>query len=356
MIVVPDTTVFENGFNERSTEVRLLRSYLLETGSELYVPEVVRQEAINRVRRRVIETNSKIESVHRLTAGVEGFAKIDPETGVRVYEESLNRLLDDLKARTVPFPKVSHDELTQRALVPQKPFVERGRGYRDALIWYTLVEILQARKDDVVFVSQNSGDWCSKEKEKYVFHLDFINDLNNKGLSPERLALVPTLADFNRSYYVSTLAVADATETEKERAIDYVRLLNDRKEEVANLFLLSLPNALKRMGVNIGGIGEFSILGLSSPGNVQHEPPRMLNSETRLLQFSAEYRLAIDLIIRREDASWLIKRFSFQLRRDWDFAHVDAYVTVPINATFHLIEKNGKPDQLSLASAEISEI
>jgi len=79
MIVLLDTTAFENGFNARSAEVPLLKSFLIDTNSELCVPEVVQQEAINRVRKRVTEANQKIDSVHRLTGAAEGLAKVDPQ-------------------------------------------------------------------------------------------------------------------------------------------------------------------------------------------------------------------------------------------------------------------------------------
>jgi hypothetical protein len=49
-----------------------------------------------------------------------------------------------------------------------------------------------------------------------------------------------------------------------------------------------------------------------------------------------------------------MKRFSFQLRQDWHFDQIRAYVTLPVRASFHLIERGENTEQFSLASAEIA--
>jgi PIN domain len=129
MKVVLDTTVFENGFNSRSAEVPLLKSFLTRTQSELCIPSVVYHEALNRVRKRATDANSRIDSLHRLTGGEEGFHKVKADDVLHSYDESLKRLLQDLSARILSYPVVAHEELVKRSLVPTKPFVEGGRGY-----------------------------------------------------------------------------------------------------------------------------------------------------------------------------------------------------------------------------------
>lgn len=109
MKVVVDTTVVENGFNSRSTEVQLLKTFLLRGKSELCVPQVVYEEALNRVRKRMMEVNSKIDALHRLTGGEDGASKIEIDRALRTYEESLKALLRDLNARLLPYPRVTHE-------------------------------------------------------------------------------------------------------------------------------------------------------------------------------------------------------------------------------------------------------
>jgi hypothetical protein len=350
--VVFDTTVFENGFNPRSAEVPLLKNFLVRTRSELYVPAIVHEEALNRVRKRVTEANAKIGAVQRLTGGSEGFKIIKPEDAMATYAETLKILFGDLDAQLLPLPTVSHADVLKRALAAKKPFVDSGRGYRDALIWHNIVELLRASSDQIVFVSQNSDDWCGGRKD--AFHPDLVAELGDEGLQSERLMIVPSLFDFNRKYTVSSLSV-ELTEPPDERPPDYLQLLIDARELIESQLVVALPNALSRIGADVQSIGEFGALGLNGPTNVNHSPPRTLDSERRLLEFSAQYRVSLDVIMQRSAAAWWIKHFSFQLRRDWHYDQIRAYVTVPVRASFHLIERGENTEQFSLAALEISE-
>lgn len=355
MKVVLDTTVFENGFNARSAEVQLLRSFLIRTVSELCIPGIVYEEALNRARKRIATANSAIDALHRLTGGKEGFQRVNPDDALGSYAESLKALLLDLAARTLPYPVVGHKELVRRALVPAKPFVESGRGYRDALTWYSLLELARSETEEVVFISSNSDDFCEGGKE-YRLHSSLTKELAALGSGAASLLIVPNLTEFNSRYTVSSLPVEPEMALSKEKPVDYFQLLVDGKDLIESLLLIALPDSLRRVGANLVSVGEFGVLGLSNPEIVQHEPPRTLDSERRLLQFSAEYRVMLDLIIRRSDASGWMRRFAFQLVQDWHFDQVRAYVTVPVRASFHMIERGENTEQFSLASAEIAEV
>jgi PIN domain len=172
MKVVLDTTVFENGFNSRSAEVSLLKSFLARVNAELCIPKVVYDEALNRARKRIAAANSTIDALHRLTGGKEGFQKVNADDALHNYDESLKALLQDLGGEILPYPIVGHEELVRRALVPEKPFVEGGRGYRDALTWYSLLELARTEIREVVFVSANSTDFCEGEGIPSPQHAD----------------------------------------------------------------------------------------------------------------------------------------------------------------------------------------
>lgn len=353
MKVVLDTTVFENGFNSRSAEVSLLKTFIVRARAELCVPTVVYDEALNRARKRIAAANSAIDAVHRLTGSNEGFQKVKPEDALHIHDESLKALLLEFSARLLPYPSVGHAELVRRALVPSKPFVESGRGYRDALIWHSLLDLARCETGEVVFVSENSTDWCDGGKDLRL-HSSLAKELEALGSGAASVLIVPNLAEFNRRYTVSSLAVEPKTVLADEKPVDYLQLLVDAKDLIESQIIGALPDAIRRTGANLMSPNELEIIGMSSPFNVQHEEPRTLDAERRLLQFSADYRVAVDAIIQRSEASLWMKRFSFQLRRDWHFGQVRANVTLPVRATFQLIERGENTEQFSLASAEIA--
>ncbi|WP_181429278.1 PIN domain-containing protein [Curtobacterium sp. MCSS17_008] len=60
-------------------------------------------------------------------------------------------------------PTISHDEVSQRAIDRHPPFDENGGGYRDALHWYTVLDIIREHPAEaVVFVSNDDGYQTSK--------------------------------------------------------------------------------------------------------------------------------------------------------------------------------------------------
>jgi hypothetical protein len=60
-------------------------------------------------------------------------------------------------------PTISHDDVSQRAIDRHPPFNQDGGGYRDALHWYTVLDIIREHPNEaVVFVSNDDGFQSSK--------------------------------------------------------------------------------------------------------------------------------------------------------------------------------------------------
>lgn len=204
----------------------------------------------------------------------------------------------------------------------------------------------------MVFISGNSNDWCENSKE-CRFHDSFLGELRRQGLGTNRLLLLPNLAEFNRWYTVSNLPVEQAPARPKEGAIDYQQLLADGRDLIAMQMLAVFPDLVRRAGDAFLTPRDLGLVDISAPANVRNEPPRTLDSERRLLEFSADYRFGVDLVIRQTEVSNWIKRFNVQWRQDLRDGWVHLYATLPVRADFHMIQRGENTEQFSLASAEI---
>lgn len=111
MKIVIDTTVFCQGFNSRSANVRLLKSFLQRTSAELCVSVVVFEEAVNQVRKNIDDANRKLNDVLRLTGDAKSYSKLHVENGLAKFRESLSALLKELDARVLDYPAVRHEDL-----------------------------------------------------------------------------------------------------------------------------------------------------------------------------------------------------------------------------------------------------
>lgn len=136
----------------------------------LYVPEVVVQEV---VRGRRTDANdlvldlvkiklSRIEGLRQLGLATDRKAlRKQVQDRVANYDSYLRRRLGELGAVIVPIPSVSHQEILTRALQGRRPFDSEGRnGYRDVLIWHSLLEVVRFGHSRIVFVTNNTKDFC----------------------------------------------------------------------------------------------------------------------------------------------------------------------------------------------------
>lgn len=308
------------------------------------------EEAVNLVRKGIEEANQKLSEPQRLTGDTATFKKVDVKSAVAKYRSDLDALLQSLKARILPYPAVSHADLVIRALSARKPFVPGGRGYRDALIWYTVLELASGcGGEDVAFVSANSHDWC-KTKAELELHSDLVSDLEAKGIEVASFKFFDSLATFVQKYAIETLPVSSPSEEVTPTPPDYQQLLIDGDKAVETMLVASLPDFLRSLSRADLPVEDFEVLGLSAATDIRPSPIRTIDNERRLLEFSAKYRVAVQFLIKKTDLAIWSQRLSLHQRQDWDESRLRIQATRAIRVLFHLIEKGENTETFSIAS------
>lgn len=93
----------------------------------------------------------------------------------------------------LPVPSVTQQQLLERALKRRKPFNPRSNGYRDALIWETILEYGRKHPGErVAFLTTNVKDFCDNGK----LHPDWVQDLRDSGLPTDCVTVFTTLQSF----------------------------------------------------------------------------------------------------------------------------------------------------------------
>ena len=349
MKVIFDTTVFGHGFNAQSADVRLIKKFLDSTPSELCVPAMVVEEAVNLARKSIEDANKSLNDTLRLTGNSTTFQKVDIKSAVDKYRSDLDTLLQSLKARILPYPSVSHAEVAKRALAAYKPFVTGGRGYRDAVIWYTVLELASSCEgEEVAFVSGNTHDWC-KSKTEIELHSDLVKDLKAKGIEAASFKYFDSLASFVEKYAIDTLPVSP-TATPVMAAPDYQQLLIDGDKAVETMLETSLPDFLRSYSRADLQVQELEVTGVSAATDIRASQIRMLDDERRVLQFSAKYRVAFQCLIQKTDLAIWAHRLSVHQRQDWDASRLRIQATTALRVLFHLIQKGENTESFSIAS------
>jgi hypothetical protein len=87
---------------------------------------------------------------------------------VRQYTNRLDNFLSSVNAEVIEPDQISHRKLVIKDLARQKPFSPKGRRYRDALIWETVLDTVHRHGEDVVFVTDNNSDFPTEEDGTYI--------------------------------------------------------------------------------------------------------------------------------------------------------------------------------------------
>ena len=134
--------------------------------SEVVVREVVRgciQDAkavINELEKIKLPRINELLGLGLLKTKKDLRTKVDALEGR--YDSELRARLAHLQATVVPLPEVSHEAVPTRAMQGQRPFDPDGRnGYRDVLIWHSLLDIAQHGHAATVFATDNTSDFCT---------------------------------------------------------------------------------------------------------------------------------------------------------------------------------------------------
>lgn len=161
-IVVIDSNALIADYRLRSVAMTGLVERFRANKLRLVVPEVVVREVIAHFGRDLTEAAATMTKA----AGTLGRLGLDapahtlnPREGAAEYEQWLRGQLQELGASIPEPPEVQHLDLVDRALQGRAPFSDDGRkGYRDALIWETVLSC--ARAGTVAFVTNNHRDFA----------------------------------------------------------------------------------------------------------------------------------------------------------------------------------------------------
>jgi len=211
--IVLDANAFVADYWLRSPSFVLLRKFLQDSQTILAVPLVVVDEVVNHYKEELEKAQSKLShdfnQLRRLlldrpaTFDRRRLMKAVKEAeSQRPYRDYLIGTLEQLRARIVEYKDIPHSDLVKRDLDRRRPFQDDGRGYRDALIWESVIRDCLEKGALTILITQNSRDFCGGGTD---LHQDLKYDLTRRGFKVENLEVFHTLANFTDAYIVPYL-------------------------------------------------------------------------------------------------------------------------------------------------------
>lgn len=162
--------------------------YLLEYNKfdevHVCIPKIIKQEIIKKYLDNLREYISKYNDIVKKNKTYRFIEKIDSieikDLKIK-YENKLNETLKKEKIKEIDYPKENSyiDKIMERLSLGKIPFKNEKDSFRDAIIWYTILNFLNEIdiKDEIVFITKNTKDFFDSEQKD--LHEELKEDLGN---------------------------------------------------------------------------------------------------------------------------------------------------------------------------------
>lgn len=203
MLIFLDSSIFCSDYHLTGICFELLKEYVSRGGNWVCFSEVVIDEVKNKYKEKINELFRKVNSdIHELNKSMvsevasvsEGCIKDE----IKKYETFWDMIPFEYgSGMPEEYPTPSHRDVVQRALERKKPFKEDGKdGYRDYLIWLSFLDVVSHyNMEEACFITLNTRDFSDPINKKEL-HSQLKQDIENRGISLNRVFYFTSLKEF----------------------------------------------------------------------------------------------------------------------------------------------------------------
>lgn len=147
---------------------KFIKEHKIEKNIQLCLPEIVIGERIThgnvRAKQLVENINNNFNQLSKLDNSV-----IIPNIQkdfIAILQKKIDQFIKEHNITILNIPLVDQKELIKRALNRIPPFRQHDYGFKDTLIWYSILEDAKQNPDmDYIFISMNDKDFIIEELE-----------------------------------------------------------------------------------------------------------------------------------------------------------------------------------------------
>lgn len=182
MDIILDTNIFRSDLFFQSAHFNILADYLQKTNSKFVLPQIVLEEVKQvfkeNLEKSIIEYKSSCNNLNKSLH--KSFAIIKEIDIDKEAEDYVNYLIKTLKIKEnsiIPYKNEYLPELTRRAVNKIKPFKNEDKGFRDTIIWLTILDYCKlCPENQVVFICNNPLDF-GKDNNSNELHPSLTEEL-----------------------------------------------------------------------------------------------------------------------------------------------------------------------------------
>lgn len=309
--IIIDTNIIHFDFRLVNARIVTLCSSAAILGHKVYIPEVVIDEVVKQYSEKTEEYinsfNKAFEQLSKLSSVPISQTLIDVQNFTANYRKELGNRIEQLGIGIIPYPNTEHRIMVARELGKKKPFKDSTKGYRDALIWDSVIEHskINASNCGIIFLTENSKDFAAKDKKG--LHADLIADCAFQGISSTSIRLVTDVQNFINNEIIgrSTELKEILNQLQKDGSlgdIDFQKLIRCyiSKDMLNNLIS---GNDFEGYPVYAPGLYENPEITYIEKILCSFKTIREISSNTILIQSEVSVQVDLDCFIFRSDLS-----------------------------------------------------
>ncbi|NJN33524.1 MAG: DUF4935 domain-containing protein [Saprospiraceae bacterium] len=197
MKIVLDSNIIIADFWMQSPAFVILFESSKKDKIELFIPQVVVDEVLNKYNQSIessrSDINSKLKKFKNLTRSTISFPIIEnliKEFNIK-YRSHLDEIIKNHRISIIDYPNTNHEFLARKAMLSLKPFNINEKGYRDCLIWENIKSLVSPNDvkipatPEVIFITNNHRDFTTdKDKDKDKLHDNLVFELTQRKFKP----------------------------------------------------------------------------------------------------------------------------------------------------------------------------
>ena len=170
----------------KSAHFQLLSKYIANTGHQLIIPGVVKKEVDNKFIVELKKIKRELSSLASKVGTFTGSQFIIDIGQLPNDSYDFEKILINYfpNSEIIPFNNVSNEVLVEKAILGKRPFREHEKGYRDAVIWHSLIDYIANNKieDEIVLLTNNTSDFFVEDGNEFKLHPDLLEDIKVLGI------------------------------------------------------------------------------------------------------------------------------------------------------------------------------
>ena len=199
LAVFIDTNIFFNNWYLRSANFAVLANYLSNERGILLLSEVVRQEVEAKFKSESTTLQKSLAQDLRRTEDFQQRPERQEPPALDInfdFAKVVNDRFDNVEL--VNIEEISNRDLVSRAISVRRPFRDGEKGYRDSVIWLSLLQHLRkasVSERRLIFINANAHDFFDKTTNPIELHPHLLEDLSEYS-ADLKIVLFKSLKDF----------------------------------------------------------------------------------------------------------------------------------------------------------------